>query len=379
MNLTQAVKKILITNPFYGFVMMSLNRYYDDSCDTACVRVSGINYELVVNKKYWDSISEDNQLATLMHELLHICFFHLIMMDDFPNAYKRNIAADLEVNSYIDKLKEGDDFLRVEQYGFPPRKGIKWYYENLNNTPNKQEGLEQKEKSNSSKHNSWKVLEGIDDSQKTLIRNQFDYVLKNAAEQTIKSQGSLPGELEVYIKNLLNPKPPVFNWKKYLRRLLGTAETYYLKPTRKRPSKRFPNAMGLKHKHFQNLLVAIDTSGSVKKKELAEFFVEINNISRAGADIDVLECDTQVARVYPFRRWDGNAKGRGGTDFTPIFDYYNTKHNKEYSALIIFTDGRACTNDLKASKPIIWVITSDGEVKNYPGKVCYIPKQENNG
>ena len=368
MTLAQATKKLMITNPFYGFVLMSLNKKFSDICSTACVTVSGINYELLVNKDYWNSITEENQLATLKHELLHICLFHIEMHKDFSNKEVFNIASDMAVNSFIDRV-EDDDFVRAEDYGFPPEMSAKWYYNEL------MKGAKgTKEITN---HNTWKVVEGRSDSQKQLLHNQVDYMIKNAAESVIKSMDSLPGEMKEYIKNLLKPHPPVFNWRSYLRRLVGMAGKYYLKTSRKKPSKRFEGAAGLKHKHLQNLMVAIDTSGSVATEELAEFYAEIKHIASAGADIDIVECDAGIAATYPFKKWDGGVHGRGGTSFKPVFDLFNGRSKKEYSALIYFTDGGAPIDGLKSSKPVIWVITSNGERQNYPGKVCYIPNRNN--
>ena len=387
MTLAQATKKLMITNPFYGFVLMSLNKRFSDICSTACVAVSGINYELLVNEDYWDSISEENQLATLKHELLHICLFHIEMHKDFSNKKVFNIASDMAVNSFIDRI-EDDDFVRAEDYGFPPEMGAKWYYNKLmegaksqssggsNESTGSQDGTPNGTKEITN-HNTWKVVEGMSDSQKQLLHNQVDYMIKNAAESVIKSRGSLPGEMQEYIKNLLKPHPPVFNWRSYLRRLVGMAEKYYLKISRKKPSKRFEGAAGLKHKHLQNLMVAIDTSGSVDTQELAEFYAEIKHIARAGANIDIVECDAGIAATYPFKKWDGGVHGREGTSFKPVFDLFNGRSKKEYSALIYFTDGRAPIDGLKSSKPVIWVITSNGERQNYPGKVCYIPNRNN--
>ena len=381
MTLAQATKKILITDPFYGFVLMSLNKRFDNKVvDTACVTISGINYELVVNEDYWNTSSEEQQLATLKHELLHVCLFHLEMFGNFPNRELFNIAADMEVNSYIDKVQD-DDFVRAENWGFPVRQGVKWYYEhiqqNLSENKNKGNSTQKGSLPDVKNHKSWKIMENMSDSEKQLLHNQMDYIMKNATECVIKNHGSIPGEMAEYIKNLLKPKPPVFNWKSYLRRLVGMAEKYYLKITRKKPSKRFESASGVRHKHFQNVLVAVDTSGSVSTKELADFYAEMKNISRSGAEIDVVECDAGITNMYPLSKWDGSVHGRGGTSFRPVFDFFNKKGKKEYSALIYFTDGYCGIEGLKSSKPVIWVITSNGERKDYPGKVCYIQEENN--
>ena len=51
-TIAQAIKKILIREPFYGLFLIGLNKYFDNSIPTACVRKNGINVDLVINKEY---------------------------------------------------------------------------------------------------------------------------------------------------------------------------------------------------------------------------------------------------------------------------------------------------------------------------------------
>ena len=69
LTIPQAVRKLLIREPFYGLFLLSLNKYFDDRIPTACVKRNGINVELCINKKFWDSLSEDAELAILEHEV----------------------------------------------------------------------------------------------------------------------------------------------------------------------------------------------------------------------------------------------------------------------------------------------------------------------
>ena len=94
MDLDRAVKTLLIREPFYGLFLLNLNRYYGDKCDTACVCRNGINTELCVNKKFWDTLSDDEQLGILRHELMHILFKHITSSEYFGDHDKFNIAAD---------------------------------------------------------------------------------------------------------------------------------------------------------------------------------------------------------------------------------------------------------------------------------------------
>ena len=52
MTIAQAVRALMIKEPFYGLFLMGLNKYFDDTIETACVRRSGINVEIAINKQY---------------------------------------------------------------------------------------------------------------------------------------------------------------------------------------------------------------------------------------------------------------------------------------------------------------------------------------
>ena len=225
-------------------------------------------------------------------------------------------------------------------------------------------------------HSTWRDFKDVPEATKQLMVNNIHTILKNTAEQVEKMRGTIPGEFAELIEKLREKKPEVFNWKAYFRRLLGSIYDVNIKSTRRKESKRFEGAAGIQHKKKVSILVAVDTSGSVSKKELQEFFSEIDYAYKAGARITILQCDTRINGVEDY---DGKnipeIKGRGGTDFNPPVDYY-IKHKKEYASLIYFTDGEAPLPQ-KEPSGMVWVISSCGCRQDYPGKAIYIPREIN--
>ena len=69
LTIPQAVRKLLIKEPYYGLFLLSLNKYFDDSIETACVKRNGINTDLVINYTFWKSLSDEAELAVLQHEV----------------------------------------------------------------------------------------------------------------------------------------------------------------------------------------------------------------------------------------------------------------------------------------------------------------------
>lgn len=226
-------------------------------------------------------------------------------------------------------------------------------------------------------HSTWKGFKDIPEATQQLMQNNINTILKNTAEQIEKMHGTIPGEFTDIIEKLKEKKPEVFNWKAYFRRLLGSIYDVNIRSTRRKQSKRFDDAAGIQHKKKVSILVAVDTSGSVSQTELQDFFSEIDYVFKAGAKIDIIQCDT---RINGIEEYDGKnipkIKGRGGTDLNPPVDYY-VKHKKEYASLIYFTDGEAPL-PRKQPQGMVWIISSQGCMQDFPGKVIQIPKQQPN-
>ena len=185
-------------------------------------------------------------------------------------------------------------------------------------------------------------------------------------------RGTIPAELQEIVNELLKPKPRIFDWKAYFRRMLGSIYDINIKKTRRKESVRFPGSAGIKHKKKVSILVAVDTSGSVSNEELEDFFSEITYIYKVGTRITILECDARISANYEYTgKWNGKVHGRGGTDFQPVIDYYRN-NKKDYASLIYFTDGECCIPE-NVPMDTIWVITSEGDHnKEYPGRTLFI-------
>lgn len=382
MDLDRAVKTLLIREPFYGLFLLNLNRYYGDRCDTACVCRNGINTELCINKKFWDTLSDDEQLAILRHELGHILFKHITSSEYFGDHDKFNIAADCEVNSYIPVLQK-DPYCYPAHWNLENNKGTKFYYENLPDEPDQPNDSSEGNNGDSSNsydpndsHASWKDFQDLSDTEKQLIENQIDYQAKNTAETCQKMIGSVPGELKEYLDSLFKIKPQIFNWKAYFRRVIGNLITSELYLTKMRPSRRFPDSRGVKFKRKPHVLVGVDTSGSISDEELEDFFSEIYYLWKSGVKVTIAQIDTKIEHIEEYNgKFNKEIYGRGGTEFTDLINYYNER-KKDFSTLVIFTDGYVSLN-LPPFRNGVWVITKTGAHKDYPGTTIYIPSNAN--
>lgn len=373
MTLEKVCKKLLIHDPFWGLFLLGLNKVPTHKVRTMAVAPNGIGVDLLVNEDFWNSLSDTEQPALLLHELHHLAFDHIFMGKDFPDKDRFNVAADLEVNCYIEGLPPNDGHPDVKMFGLPENQGTKWYYDNL---PPAGRWAGFGFGSLTDDHSTWKEFDIQSPAVQELMQNQINTMLVEAAKQTEKQQGKVPGCLTEKIARLQKVQPRVYDWKSHFRRVLGTEIEVKLKKTYQRSSKRFPNSPGVRFMKRVAILVGVDTSGSVSQKELVEFFCEIEHIRRTGARVHVIECDTKIHKEWDYTgKQDIVITGRGGTKFDPMIEYYR-KHKKEYTCFVLFTDGGADVDHLNVpNNDMLWLISSRGEQKRYPGKAIYMPKR----
>ena len=110
-------------------------------------------------------------------------------------------------------------------------------------------------------------------------------------------------------------------------------------------------------RRLEELVIAIDTSGSCSREVVSRFLSETYAILSRQENffrrmkVYFIQCDCLIQDVALIRtREDWLAyekkiriRGRGGTDFTPVFDYVEKqrqrKELKDLKALLYFTDG----------------------------------------
>lgn len=376
MTIQKALKELLIVSPFYGIFLLSLRKEIvsgNHSVKTAAVGPNGLNFTLYINEDFWKTLSDKECISVLQHETAHLCFFHLTEHFKASNHTLMNIAMDASINQYIQNLPA--DCVTVESLSKQCGKNLElkrgaWYYYNelLDYADKNPKFMDQF--NNIDSHDMWPGEE-MGEAERTLYDNQIKSRLKETAEQIVKQAGKIPGELSSILEAIKN-KPPVFNWKRYFRRLIGNSITSEIQLTRMRPSKRFPDARGIRMKRKPNIMVAVDTSGSISQDDLKDFFSEIHHIWKTGVNVTVVEFDTKIQNIFEYKGQQNiEVHGRGGTDSTSTIEYY--KQHRDFSSCVIFTDGYLSTFDLPVCQSLIWVIAKGGNKTKYPGQVIYIP------
>ena len=376
-QVARTTKSLIFAEPFYGLFLIGINKKYSLGLATAGVSKNNIGCQLTINPEFYNDLSEDHRFGLIKHELLHIAFGHLITRDRYSDKKLFNIAADLEINQYILESKLPDGGLLLSSFpelNLPKKAGTDKYYELLQEaqedgtSPSLDNLMNQMDGESPYCHSTWDEFNALPEADKKLLQKQIEHQLKEAAEQTVKKQGTVPGELAELIHRLMNIEPPKFDWKQYLRRFAGNSSIVYTKKLRRKYNKRYAANPGLKIKFKNHILVGVDTSGSVNNDELKEFFSELTHMHKTGHKITVAQCDTRLNSVKEFnpnRDWE--IHGRGGTSFQPVVDYYNEKKGL-YTALIYLTDGEAYTPE-NCPNNTLWVHSSNCSINDeLPGQ-----------
>lgn len=135
--------------------------------------------------------------------------------------------------------------------------------------------------------------------------------------------------------------------------------------TRMKPSRRYGfNAMGSRYERKANVLVAVDVSGSITDESFSNFVSAVKNFFFLGIieklELIFFDVNLKNTKPVPFSKNISldKIKGRGGTDFQPVIDFFCT-HQSCYSGMIIFTDGEGnIPNVCGKGKNILWILDS---------------------
>lgn len=183
------------------------------------------------------------------------------------------------------------------------------------------------------------------------------------AAKAAKMMGKLPGHIESIVGELTKPK---INWKEVLRRFVQTSATpddfTWHRPYRQLVSQGlfFPSTFG---ESVGEMVVVVDTSGSISDHEATEFLSEIQGIREDARPekIHLVYCDAMVQKTEEYEP-DGeplklDLVGRGGTDFRPPFKWVE-EQQLEPICLVYLTDMYGAFPNDPPRYPVLWISNS---------------------
>ncbi len=68
-ELAKASKDLMLKESFYGLFLIMLNKQWSTKVPTAGVSRNGVNFQLYLNEEFWQSLTPDQHIGLLKHEL----------------------------------------------------------------------------------------------------------------------------------------------------------------------------------------------------------------------------------------------------------------------------------------------------------------------
>jgi predicted metal-dependent peptidase len=382
-KLTRARVLLNRSHPFFARLTMLMKFVEMPEIQTMAVDAKGICY---YSPDFVDSLSDDELMGTLCHEVMHCVLEHL-ERGEGKDSFIFNVAADLVNNEMITanglklpkgglipynhkytlKLPDGSNLV-IEDIN---KRGAEGIYTQIKNAWKNQNGQGQGNGSGDSSQQGFdKHIYGKGNGQDKDVAGRDSDFWKNKvveADMASKMAGKSPLGMDRIIDSITNPK---MSWKQLLQRYVRANLPFDY--TWKRPNKKtYSSGIYLPNVEKQGIHIVflIDTSGSMSEKELKEAFGEIMGIVKTihGVTLHVIYHDTDVYEgssllnptAQDIMKELKNCKGGGGTDFTTAYKYLEEKV-KDADVFIHFTDGYD-RFPKKFNKPIIICLQSSGK------------------
>ena len=398
-RLSKAVVAIM-GNPKYtalaGVMMIGERTITDDpTIPTACTNGRDESYD----RKFVASLNDAELRFLVLHEVYHKLFKHLHI---WRHLYDENPDLANKANDYVINIKIADDnedgfatmtgvlaqgclderfrgmdsaqvynLLRDEQQDDGDTTGSQNTAVGQNGSetlPNGQQPFDQ---------HDWDGAQEMDAEERRELARELDEAIRQGALVAGKMGSGGDRDLE----ELLQPQ---VNWREVLRDFItdtcaGSDYSSYRKPNRRYLSAGVYMPSGITEQ-VGELVLAVDTSGSIGSRELNTFLSEIKEICDTvhPDGVRLLYWDTQICRdeKYDNSELDQLVKstkpaGGGGTDVTCVTDYIR-EHNINAQAAIVLTDGYIWGGWGQWTMPVLWCVMDNDGANPDVGKTVHI-------
>lgn len=338
---------------FFTTLCFSLKTAFKEDIKTAATNGKSIYF----NPQFFMDLTPDERVFLLLHETLHVAYLHMLRKGNFDHQ-KWNIACDHVIN------------LQLIERGFSmPKQGLadpiytgmnaEQVYALLPENPEPPPMDDLMSPEGDSEELSGEI-------QDSLIRAAMQSKMAN------ESIGAIPGDIEIFLNKLLNPKLP---WHRILKKEFNAfAKDDY---SFQRPNRRFlPDHYlpSLYSKKLIDFAVAIDVSGSVSDADFNTFISETAAIIKQMKPdkVTVIQFDTELKSVDVVKNIrelkDITFTGRGGTRIDPVIAWVN---ENKVQLLLIFTDGYFRSPKTTTKVKTIWLIHENPKFTAPFGRVIH--------
>ena len=389
-KLSAARTRLILDRPFLGALVLRMPMKAADPkwCSTIGTDARAFYY----NPEYIDSLSLEQTQFALAHEALHCALSHFARREHRVRE-RWDVACDLAINPIL--IREGMTAVPGALYdiGFEDMMAEEIYplvRENTEEQPHDQH-LYSKESGASKQRDTQPQPDDADgdagggagegagagsetalaaapdalgEAEKEQLAVQWRQRLAGAAQQALQA-GKLGDSLRRLVDHLLQTQLP---WRMLLARYMTAVsrdDYSYMRPSRREGEAIFPTLRSSQ----VDVVVVLDTSGSIRTEEMREFVTEVDAIKgQVRARITLQACDAQLCNAGPwvFEPWEtfqlpDNIRGGGGTRFTPAFEWLDQQAQSP-DLVVYFTDAQGEFPKQPPAYPVLWLVKGRGAV-----------------
>jgi len=397
LKLSAARTRLIIDKPFIGALVLRLPAVAASPswCETTATDARKIFY----NPAYIDALDMEEAQFALAHEALHCALSHFARRGH-RNKRKWDIACDLAINPLLRSegfkippgalLLDGFDGMTAEEIypsiedSFEEECHDKHVYDSESDIKPKPEQADRgqgspPEQSDSTKNQNPsnqdmsgqsakpKQADGggvsqpspLTQREKENLDTQWQQRLAGAAQQAMQA-GKLGGAMARLVDYLLQPQLPWRNLLAHYMSSIARDDYSYTRPSSRRGD---PAIYPSLRSGQINIVVALDTSGSISDDDMRHFVSEIDAIkSQVRARVTLQACDAKLVDGGPwiFEPWEEfrlprQFIGGGGTEFSPVFNWIDNTDIKP-DLLVYFTDAKGNIPSHQPAYPVVWLV-----------------------
>lgn len=354
MNSVQKARtQLLLTQPFYGSLLMSLSLIETDQIPTAATDMEKIYY----NPQFFATLDIEEVKFVLVHEVLHVALCHGLRLQSRQHRLW-NMACDYAINLMLRNAS-----FKLVRGCLIDNKYADMSSEHIYDTLLQDADSRQKASSADDDNPLGSDVQAPANQDPTEIAATRQRITQRVAQaaNVARMAGKMSADVERLVGEVLNPQLP---WRDLLR-------NYMLQVVRSdeswsRRNRRF-NAVYLPSRHTERMgeiVVIGDSSGSITAAEFGHIATEVQSI----ADMIQPECirvvwaDTEVKLEEVFEAGEPitiHPMGGGGTDMRVPLQYV-----EQYlpTVVILITDGYTPWPPCEPDYPLIVVCTTNQKV-----------------
>jgi len=386
-KLSAARTRLILDRPFLGTLVLRLplQATPPQRCKTIGTDVRALYY----NPEYIGSLSLEQTQFVLAHEALHCALSHFARRQHRIKQ-RWDIACDLAINPLL--IEEGlkpppGVLLRSGFEGMMAEEIYSYIQDDEQEQPHDDHLYDQENPAESASGSqppgrntepggaggagrdespvaSGNTPQPLSETEQQQLAVQWRQRLAGAAQQAMQT-GKLGAAMARLVDELLQPRLP---WRMLLARYMTAVardDYSYMRPSRREGSALLPR---LKSSQV-DVVIVLDTSGSINDTEMCEFITEINAIKgQIRARLTLHACDARLCEHGPwiYEPWEAfslpeHIQGRGGTSFTPAFEWLETE-GRQPDLLVYFTDAEGEFPVVEPTYPVIWLVKGHGKV-----------------